>query len=257
MVILLDDGNAGQVLAGGAELMEEWGDWVVEDSDPAEIIRQMRDVLADRRRSHSEKTEALALLANLADEASVAVLRWYQEHADPGMEVPTMLALIEADQINRPPRFEQWHEALLEKIHEVSEEMESAGLFPDRHQFQEALVAVLHAEGWKVEEGGHALLKYDGQLVDITAVDLVVNGQLLIGIWDRADEERALLESDEEGDEIDPFDRFYTTLRAANLPWGIQVDISTRGVLTDLVQNIEMDRGRPKVEYILSGPRGR
>src|SRR5687767_3150368 len=101
--------------------MEEWSDWVVEDNDPSETVRQMRKVLADRGRSADEKTEALALLANLADEASIAALRWYQEHADPGMEVATMLALLEADKINRPPRFEQWHETLVEIIHERSE----------------------------------------------------------------------------------------------------------------------------------------
>ncbi|MGH2543958.1 MAG: hypothetical protein ACRDIB_14245, partial [Ardenticatenaceae bacterium] len=188
--------------------MEEWSDWVVEDSDPAETVQQMRNVLADRARSHDEKTEALALLTNLADEASLAVLRWYKEHADPGMEVATMLALIEAERVNRPPRFEPWHEALLEMIHQVMEDLENASIFPNRAQFREALAITLRAEGWQVEEEGRALLKYDGQLIDIAAIDLVVNGQLLVGIWDRADEERALLEAAEEDDMFDPFDRF-------------------------------------------------
>jgi hypothetical protein len=234
--------------------MEEWSDWVVEDSDPSESVRQMREVLADRGRSADEKTEALALLANLADEASIAVLRWYQEHADPGMEVATMLALLEADKINRPPRFEPWHESLVETIHEVSEEMSGAGIFPDRLQFQEALVTAFRARGWRVDEGGRAILKYEGQLVDILPVELVVNDRLLVGIWDRTDEERSQLEGDEEAEEIDPLERFYATLRSANLPWGLQIDISTRNVLTELVQNLELDRGRPKVEYILALP---
>ncbi|MDQ4078338.1 MAG: hypothetical protein M3220_19085 [Chloroflexota bacterium] len=234
--------------------MEDWSDWIVEDSDPAEMIRQMRTVLADRKRSHEEKIEALTLLTNLADDASIAVLRWYSEHADPGMEVPSMLALIEADRLNRPPSFEPWHEELLEKIHQVSEELSTRSISPDRREFRETLVRTLREDHWQVEEGGQALLKYDGQLVDMVPVELVVNGQVMIGFWDRTDEEEAWAAVEFEEEIIDPFDRFYAALRTANLPWGIQVDISSHGILTDIVQNMELDRGRPKVEYILSMP---
>ncbi len=232
--------------------MEEWGDWVVEDSDPAEMIQRMRRVLSDRKRSQEDKIEALSVLTNMADEASIAVLRWYNEHADPGMEVLSMLALMEADRLNQPPRFEPWHEELLETIHEVSEVLALGGSAPNKAHFQQTLARRLQDEGWLIEEHGHALLKYDGQLVDLIAVEMVVNGQVLIGFWDRGDEEDILAEYEFDEEPIDPFDHFYAMLRTANLPWGIQVDISGQGVLTDIVENIELDRGRPKVEYILS-----
>ncbi len=235
--------------------MEEWGDWVVEDSDPAEMVRQMRDVLADRQRNHEEKTEALSLLTNLADEASMEVLRWYSQHADPGMEIASMLALMEAGRLNQPPHLDAWHEAVLEKIHEVGEQLETNAIFPDRHQFREALTHALRADAWQVDEGGRALLLYDGHLVDMVRLELVVNSQVLVGFWDRADEEAAFSDdSVEDEEEMEPFDHFYAILRTANLPWGIHVDLSGPGILTDLVQNMELDRGRPKVEYVLSLP---
>lgn len=238
--------------------MEEWSDWIV-DNDPAEMIQQMRGVLADRRRSHEDKIEALTLLTNIADEASVDVLRWYHEHADPGLELTALLALMEATRLNRPPTFAPWHDALLERIHEVGEVLTTLhGKLPDRHAFQAALVIALREDGFRVEERGRALLKYDGHLIDLAALDLVLNNQMLLGFWDQADQADALqaMEEDEESDEEepDPMERFYTTLRAANLPWGIQIDISGDTLLTDIVANVEVDRGTPRVEYVLAMP---
>lgn len=239
--------------------MEEWSDWTV-DNDPAEMVRQMRSVLADRQRSHTDKVEALTLLTNLADEDSIAVLRWYNEHADAGMEVVAMLALMEANRLNRPPAIEPWHDEMVERIHELGERLTvSLGAPPDRATFRAALVTELRDVGFQVEEGNRALLKYEGQLIDLALLDIVVNNHVLIGFWDQEDEERALEEFaenyDEEEEEPDPMDRFYSTLRAANLPWGIQVDTSGGSVLTDIVANIEVDRGTPRVEYILAVPR--
>lgn len=235
-------------------MMEEWSDWVV-DNDPAEMIRQMRGVLADRNRSQEDKLEALTLLTNLADDQSVAVLRWYHEHADPGMELTALLALIEASRLNQPPEFEPWHDQLLEKIHNVGETLfEEQGVFPLRAAFSNALSASLRAEGWRVEKDGHALLKYDGHLIDLTPLDLIINGRVLIGFWDQADEEAGWSDLEEE-EPIDPMDRFYAALRSANLPWGIQVDISGDTIFTDMVENSDVDRGTPRVEYILSMPR--
>lgn len=244
--------------------MEEWSDWVVEDSDPADMVQQMRGVLANRSRSHEEKMEALTLLTNMADDASIMVLRWYYEHADLGMELPAMLALLEAERLHEPPAFEAWHEALLEVIHRVGEELTQL-YQPDRHTFQRELVRALQEEGWQVAENGRALLKYEGFLIDMVPIELVVHGQVLISIWDQADAEAALLEAgdfdaldvpdDGEVDVVlDPFDQFYAVLRTTNLPWGIHIDISDTGVFTDIVQNIEMDRGHPNVEYILALP---
>lgn len=248
-------------------MMEEWSDWVV-DGDPMEMVRQMRGVLADRRRSQQDKLEALTWLTNLADEESVEVLRWYHEHADPGMEITSMLALMEANRLNRPPQFEPWHDSLLERIHEVGETLrEVRGSLPLKDEFRDALLHALREEEWHLEEGGRALLKYDGQLVDLAPLDLVVNGQMLIGFWDRGDEDSVIEVMSEESDEtdtdadddddetFDPLDRFYATLRAANLHWGVQIDISGDTVFTDLIENIDLDRGTPRVEYILSLPR--
>jgi hypothetical protein len=239
--------------------MEEWSDWVTEDNDPTETIRQMRGLLADRRRSQEDKLEALALLTNLADEDSMAVLRWYRRNADPGMEMASVLALMEADQLNRPPRFESWHDDLLEKIHEVAQDSTAFGSMTSREDFRPMLASALREHGWQVEEGGHALLLYEGQLIDLAPVDLVVNGSTLIGIWDNEDEENAwaALEDGEDGEEaLDALDQFYATLRVANLPWGIHIDVSGDTVFTDMVENADLDRGSPRVEYVLSGGRG-
>jgi hypothetical protein len=245
-------------------MMEEWSDWVV-DGDPMEMVRQMRGVLADRKRSQQDKLEALTWLTNLADEESVEVLRWYHENADPGMEITSMLALMEANRLNRPPQFEPWHDSLLEKIHEVGETLrEVRGDLPLKGDFREALVHALREEAWQIEEGGRALLKYDGQLVDLAPLDLVINGQMLVGFWDRDDEDTVVeamseepetgTDDDEDDETFDPLDRFYATLRAANLQWGVQIDLSGDTVFTDLIENIDLDRGTPRVEYILSLP---
>jgi hypothetical protein len=238
--------------------MEEWSDWVVEDSDPAEMVRQMRTVLADPRRSQDDKLEALSLLTNMADEDAVAVLRWYRDHADPAMRIPAMLAVMEADQLNRPPHFADWHDELIEVVQDVGQILNPSGAaFPTREVMRTQVAQALRDGGWRVVEGGQALLKYDGQLINLTPVDLVVNEQLLVGFWDRADEENAWadIDDEEDADMFDPLEQFYATLRSANLPWGLLVDISGDMMYTDLLQNLDVDRGRPKVEYLLSLPK--
>lgn len=230
--------------------MDEWNDWVV-DNDPAEVIRQMRGVLQDHERSQEDKIEALTLLANLADDRSVAVLRWYQAHAEPGMEMISALALLEAQRLNRPPRFEPWHDALVEQIHRIGTEWLAMGHPPRRAAFRPALGQALRDLGWQVVEGGHALLKYEGQLVELAPLDLVVEGTTLVGLWESEVNEWEVEDDDEV---VDPLELFYSTLRAANLAWGIQVDIGIDTIYTNMIENLEVDRGIPKVEYILALP---
>lgn len=238
-------------------MMDEWSNWVV-DSDPAEMVRQMRGVLADRRRSHDEKLEALTLLTNLASEDSLDVLRWYQEHADPGLEIASLLALHEANLLNRPPSFEPWHETLLDLAHEIASPVDVSGK-PDQTTLCDRLEEACRAEGWHVSRGGRALLKYDGILIDMLPIDLIVNHRTLVGVWELEDVERAWREIDQAEDGemvVDALEAFYALLRTANLPWGVLVDVSGRELITDLVENLELDRGTPRVEYVLAVPGG-
>ncbi|MGB0385370.1 MAG: hypothetical protein ACPGWR_11150 [Ardenticatenaceae bacterium] len=238
--------------------MEEWSDWVI-DGDPVNMMQQIRSILADRKETQKNKLEALTLLANMADNESIDLLNWYYEHADPGMELTAMLALIEARRLNQPPDLEPWHDLLLDRIHEIGEGLTTIGNLPDRDSFYNALVEALREDRQQVEEGCRALLKYDGQLIDLSPLELVVNNKLLIAFWDQEDQEMMVKvwahngELDEEL--LDPMSRFYATLRAANLPWGIQIDISGENILTNIVENLEVDRGKPRVEYILAMPR--
>ena len=244
--------------------MEEWSDWVVEDDDPGQMIGRMRHVLADRKRSQRDKLEALSLLTNFADDESVAVLRWYQEHPDPGMEIPSLLALMEADRLNRPPQFEPWQDALLEQLHDLGSEILAESAPMGKEAFCAALTERLRAANWAVETGGRGLLKFDGQLINLVPLDMVVNYNTLVDVWDRDAEEaawegfEASTAEDEEGDEevFDPLDHFYAKLRTANLRWGIQLDISGDTLFTDMVENMDVGRGVPDVEYIFApGPK--
>lgn len=237
--------------------MEEWENWTIEDDDPIEMVQHMRAVLADPRRSHDDKLEALSLLTNIADEAAVEVLRWYRGHADRGMELAAILAVMEADRLNRPPEFAPWHDELIDCIQEVGQSLNpSGGAFPLRTTMREAVARECRERGWQVTEGGQALLKYKGLLVHFVPVDLVVNDNTLVGFWDRDDEEQgwAGIEEGQDEEMFDPLEIFYSSLRAANLPWGLLVDISGDTLYTDLVQNMDVDRGRPKVEYLLARP---
>lgn len=235
--------------------MEEWSDWVI-DNDPTDMIEQIRTILADRKEEHENKLEALTLLANMADDESVNLLGWYYEHADPGMELTAMLALIEAKRLNKLPEFSPWQEQLLDHIYDIGESLTTIGYLPHREPFYDALVEVLRQNGFQVEEEYRAILKYDGHLIDLSPLELIVNNQILIEFWDQEDQEmiRQLWSASGDYDEelLDPMTRFYATLRAANLPWGIQIDISGEDIRTNIVENMEVDRGKPRVEYILS-----
>lgn len=235
--------------------MDEWSDWVI-DSDPKDMIQQIRTILADRKEVQENKLEALTLLANMADDESVNLLRWYYEHADPGMELTAMLALIEAKRLNKEPVFSAWQELLLDHIYDIGESLTTIGYLPEREPFYEALVEVLRQDGLQVEEKCRAILKYDGHLIDLSPLELIVNNQMLVEFWDRHDQDLIHQQWAENGDYdeelLDPMTRFYATLRAANLPWGIQIDISGEDIRTNIVENMEVDRGKPRVEYILS-----
>jgi hypothetical protein len=236
-------------------MIEEWDNWII-DSAPADMIQELRLLLADRRRSHDNKLEALTLLTNMADEESLDLLRWYYKNADPGMELTAMLALMEAKRLNRETEVEPWHDELLEHIHEIADRLSTYP--PERDSFSHALALALRLEGMQVEEGGYALLKYDGELIDISPLDFVINNQVLIAFWDWHDEEAALknwAKGDQDEELPDPLNQFYSTLRAANLRWGIQIDISSDTLITNLIENIEIDHGRPRVEYILAMPK--
>ena len=235
--------------------MDEWSDWVI-DSDPKDMIQQIRTILADRKEVQENKLEALTLLANMADDESVDLLAWYYEHADPGMELTAMLALIEAKRLNKEPVFSAWQELLLDHIYDIGESLTTIGYLPEREPFYEALVEVLRQDGLQVEEKCRAILKYDGHLIDLSPLELIVNNQMLVEFWDRHDQDLIHQQWAENGDYdeelLDPMTRFYATLRAANLPWGIQIDISGEDIRTNIVENMEVDRGKPRVEYILS-----
>lgn len=239
-------------------MIEEWEKWVV-DSDPADMIREIREILVDRRSSHDKKFEALTLLTNMADEESLGLLRWYYQNADPGMELTAMLALMEAERLSRETDLEPWHEELLEQIHEVAERLSLSFAYPpERDVFYHALVEALRLKGLHVEEGGSALVKYDGYLIDISPLDLVINNQVLIAFWD-SNSNPAVLKEWAKGDQDEeipaPVSQFYGSLRAANLQWGIQIDISGETLSTNLIENLEIDHGRPRIEYILAMPK--
>lgn len=235
--------------------MEESSDWIL-DNDPKDMIQQIRTILADRNEEQENKLEGLTLLANMADDESVNLLRWYYEHADPGMELTAMLALIEAKRLHKQPEFSPWQELLLDHIYDIGESLTIIGYTPNRESFYNALVETLREDGFQVEEGYRAILKYDGHLIDLTPLELMINNKMLVEFWDEKDQDEIhqlwAKGGDYDEELLDPMTRFYATLRAANLPWGIQIDISGETILTNIVENMEVDRGKPRVEYILS-----
>lgn len=230
--------------------MTDHGDWLIDDS--AEMVAQMRAVLADPRKTVDEKLEALTMLANLADEDALNVLRWYREHADPGLELYAELALAEAEYLAAEPFAETWEEEMVDLVLQVADGIHAAlGSDATHDEYRAALARALRREALRVDEGARALLKYGGQVIDITSLDLIVEGVLLVGIW-AADDEEQRLEDLEVGDDHEPTDRFYATLRASNLSWGLLLDVAGSVVSWDLLQNLDVDRGTPKVEYVLA-----
>lgn len=230
--------------------MADYEDWLIDDS--AEMIAQMRAVLADPRRTTDEKLEALTLLANLADEDALNVLRWYREHADPGLELYAELALAEAEYLASEPYAEEWEDELVDVVLQAAD-MLHGQLGPEagHEDYLHAVAGVLRNEGLRVDEGARALVKYAGRVIEITPLDLIVEGVLLVGIWAR-DDEAQRLEDAELGDYYEPSDRFYSDLRAANLSWGLLLDVMDSVVSWELLQNLDVDRGGPKVEYVLA-----
>ncbi|MCB0078881.1 MAG: hypothetical protein KDD73_15830 [Anaerolineales bacterium] len=235
--------------------MEEWNEQFSDESEGTLTVEMIQSLLADRHRSEREKLQALSILTNMASDESIRVLRWYSTHADPGMEVASNLALIEADRLNHTPQFDDQIETLLELIYDGCEIVRASGTL-NRASLQRALVTLVEAEGWIAEQHGRALIKQHGFLAAMVPIELVINGQILISFWDDVDQEVAWLALDrEQGEELDPFTHFYTLLRASNLPWGIQIDISGEGgILTDVIQNLERDERQREIEYILAMP---
>ncbi|HBY92521.1 MAG: GxxExxY protein [Ardenticatenaceae bacterium] len=230
--------------------MTDYGDWLIDDS--AEMVAQMRAVLADPHKTVDEKLEALTLLANLADEDALHVLQWYREHADPGLELYAELALAEAEALAAEPFADNWEDEIMDLVLHVADGVH-AGLGPDagHGEYCRALARGLRSEALRVDEGARALVKYSGQAIEITSLDLIVEGTLLVGVWASDDEEQRV-EDAEAGDDYEPSDRFYAALRASNLPWGLLLDVAGSLISWDLLQNLDVDRGSPKIEYILT-----
>jgi hypothetical protein len=230
--------------------MMNFEDWL--EGDSVEMVAQMRAILADPYKSNDEKLEALTLLANLADEEALEVLRWYRLAPDAGLELYAELALAEAEYLASEPQTNDWEDEVVDLVLQVADGVHAAmGGNADRLAYQESLVRALQAEGVRVDEGARALVKYDGQLIELAALDMVLEGKLLVGIWGQDDESQRLDEA-EEGEFYDPADRFYADLRASNLSWGLLLDMTGSVVTWELLQNMDKDRGVPTVEYILT-----
>ena len=237
--------------------MDGWSDWDFPD-DPEEMAQQMRAVLEDPYYDHEAKTEVLTLLTNMADGAAREVLRWYRDHAERGMALTAQLALIEADRLLDQPDREPWHDDLIHRIRVLGEEMNpDGGRFPPHATFRAALAETLRREGWALIEGGQALLWFERELIAFAGLDLVVGGSTLVGFWDREAEERewvALEESDSDH-RFDPLEPFYVAMRAANLPWGIFIDISGDTLYADLIHNRDAEfGGAPPFQHLARLP---
>lgn len=230
--------------------MADSADWV--EDDATEMVAHMRAILADPRKSADEKLEALTLLANLADDEALAVLRWYRSAPDRGMEIYAELALAEAEYLAADPQTAEWEDAIVDLVLQVADGVHAAmGGNNPRTSYRDALARALRAESMRVDEGARALVKYDGQLIEIATLDLVLEGTLLVGLWGDDDEAQRLTEA-ESGEYFEPTDRFYADLRASNLAWGLLLDMAGSVVTWELLQNLDKDRGMPKVEYILA-----
>lgn len=235
--------------------MDEYEDWILDDS--AEMAAMLREVLADSTRSEDEKLEALTMLANLADDEAVRVLRWYSHHADTGFELVAQLALIEAEQLRSAPSPAPWDAELVEFVIDIGDELyNSLGTTASLATWRATLAGILREAGFHTHADARALLKYKGQLVEIAPLDLIVEGEALVSIWTDEREARRLDAWTEE-EVYEPFDYFYSWLRTANLRWGILLDVTPprpSGVTWDVVGNSERNASPTKLEHILAIP---
>lgn len=232
--------------------MDDYDDWLVED--PAEMVAVLRAVLADSERTHDEKIEALTMLANLADDEALDVLRWYRHNADTGLELDAHLAVLEAESLRTVPPIDMWSDDLLDLIIDEAELLFDR-LSPDAslEDWRRELAADLRVEGVDVNEGARALLKYGDQLIEIAPVDLIVAGQALVSIWTDERENKRLV-GWMEGQTYEPFDFFYSWLRTANLPWGVLLNVTSEELDWDVAGNIDRHQFSTKVEHVLAMP---
>ena len=234
--------------------MDGWGeDWLVDD--PTELVLMLKAILADSRRSYEDKLEALTMLANLADEDAISVLRWYVRRPDPGLEMIAQLALIEAEGrfFETPLTWDEETEDAIGLVLQVADDLyEVLGPHASHTTWRQELARALRAAGLTVHENARALLKYGGQVVEIVPVDLIVEGTVLVNVWTEEDEARFLEEEDIE--EYDALDIFYTRLRTANLPVGVHLDLAGPFVTWEIIENPELDMTIPRVEHILAIP---
>ncbi|GEM_PF-6554894 len=233
--------------------MDDWGeDWLIDD--PAEIVLMLRAILADGRRSYAEKLEALTMLANLADEEAVNVLRWYADSPDPGLEVVAKLALIEAEGqfLEVPALLDETTDEIVQTILEAADELYALlGPGSSHATWCRELAARLRAAGLTVHTGARALLKYGGQLVEMVPIDLIVDGAIMVDIWTDQDEAEFIDQFDEH---YDALDLFFARLRTANLPVGIYLDVVGPLPTWEIVENPELHLPLARVEHILAIP---
>ncbi|MDQ7030371.1 MAG: GxxExxY protein [Ardenticatenia bacterium] len=233
--------------------MDDWGEeWCVDD--PAEIVLMLQAILADGRRSYAEKLEALTMLANLADDDAVNVLRWYAGSPDPGLEVVAQLALIEANGqfLEMPPPWDETTDETINLIVQATDELyELLGPDASHDLWCRELAGRLRAAGLTVHTKARALLKYGGQLVEMVPIDLIVNGSVMVDIWTEQDELNFLSESDEH---YDALDLFFARLRTANLPVGIHLDVVGPIPTWEIIENSELHLPLARVEHILAIP---
>lgn len=234
--------------------MDDYDDWLVED--PAEMVALLRIVLADSERTTDEKREALTMLANLADDEALDVLRWYRHNADTGLELDAHLAVMEAESLRTVPPIDLWSDDVLDLIIDEAELLfDQLGPNASLETWRRELAAGIRVEGIAAYEGARALLKYGDQLIEIAPVDLVVDGQALVSIWTEERENRRLV-GWMEGQTYEPFDFFYSWLRTANLPWGIVLDVTSDALDWDVAGNLDRHQFSTKVEHVLAMPNG-
>lgn len=232
--------------------MDDYDDWLVDD--PAEMVAVLRAVLADTGRTKDEKLEALTMLANLADDEALDVLRWYRKHADTGLELDAHLAVIEAESLRTVPPIDLWSDDLLDLVIDEAELLfDQLGPDASLETWRYELARSLRVEGVEVNEAARALLKYGDQLIEIAPIDLIVDGQALISIWCSERENRRLV-GWMEGQTYEPFDFFYSWLRTANLPWGVLLDVTSDQLNWDVAGNLDRHQFSTKVEHILAMP---
>lgn len=235
-------------------MIDDWGeDWLVDD--PAELVPTLKAILADGGRSYDDKLEALTLLANLADEEAIGVLRWYVRRPDPGLELVAQLALIEAEGClcETPTPWNDEVEEAISRILQAADDLyEVLGPQASHDTWCRELACTLRAAGLSVHRNARALLKYGGQVVEIVPIDLIVEGSILVNVWTEEDEMRFIEEAADE--EYDALDIFFARLRTAHLPVGVHLDLAGPFATWEVVENPELNMGIPRVEHILAIP---